>query len=182
MERSVLEALVENHRRFLRFLEARVGDRATAEDILQEAFARGFPAELAADEESAVAWFWRVLRNAAIDHHRRSGAAGRALEAFARELDEAVEPPPDVRDEVCRCIGELATTLKPEYASALQRVEVEGATLKDYAVEAGITANNAGVRLHRARAALRRQVAASCGTCADHGCVDCTCSHAPAPR
>jgi len=35
-----LTVLVENQRAFLRYLEGRVGDRALAEDILQEAFAR----------------------------------------------------------------------------------------------------------------------------------------------
>ena len=33
-------ALLENHRAFLSYLERRVGDRALAEDILQEAFAK----------------------------------------------------------------------------------------------------------------------------------------------
>jgi hypothetical protein len=47
--------------------------------------------------------------------------------------------------------------------------------VKDYAVEAGLTANNAGVRVFRARDALRKQVSRSCGTCAEHGCLDCTC-------
>jgi len=37
---AALEALVENRHLFLRFLESRVGDRATAEDILQEGFGR----------------------------------------------------------------------------------------------------------------------------------------------
>ena len=32
--------LLENHRAFLRYLERRVGDRALAEDILQDAFAK----------------------------------------------------------------------------------------------------------------------------------------------
>ena len=32
--------LLENHRAFLRYLERPVGDRALAEDILQEAFAK----------------------------------------------------------------------------------------------------------------------------------------------
>jgi hypothetical protein len=27
----------------------------------------------------------------------------------------------------------------------------------------------------RAREALRKQVAVSCGTCAEHGCLNCTC-------
>jgi RNA polymerase sigma-70 factor (ECF subfamily) len=37
---DVISSLVENHREFLRFLERRVGNRAVAEDILQEAFVR----------------------------------------------------------------------------------------------------------------------------------------------
>jgi hypothetical protein len=39
----------------------------------------------------------------------------------------------------------------------------------------GLSANNAGVRVFRARAALRSQVTRSCGSCATHGCLDCTC-------
>ena len=35
-----LAALVDNHRAFLAYLERRVGDRALAEDILQDAFIR----------------------------------------------------------------------------------------------------------------------------------------------
>jgi RNA polymerase sigma-70 factor (ECF subfamily) len=31
------------------------------------------------------------------------------------------------------------------------------------------------VRLHRARAALKTRLEQSCGTCATHGCLDCTC-------
>ena len=76
-------------------------------------------------------------------------------------------------------MAELAATLKPEYADALRRIEVEGVAVKDYAEGAGISASNAGVRIFRAREALRKQVARSCGTCADHGCLDCTCEEAP---
>lgn len=69
----------------------------------------------------------------------------------------------------------LAGTLKPEYASALKRIELDGLAVKDYAAEVGISSNNAAVRVFRAREALRKQVARSCGTCADHGCLDCAC-------
>lgn len=168
--------LVANHRSFLAFLEKRVGSRAVAEDILQDAFARGLDKlESLRDEESAVAWFYRMLRNAVIDHHRRGAARARGMEAFAREIEHDPAPSPDLKQTICRCIGELAATLKPEYASALQRVEIDGVAVKDYAEEAGISSNNGAVRVHRAREALRKQVARSCGTCAEHGCVDCTC-------
>jgi len=174
--REVAEVLVENHRAFLAFLERRVGRRDVAEDVLQEAFARSLRAPPAlGSEESAIAWFYRVLRNAVIDHYRRGGTSQRALDGLARELEAQVEPDLDTRNAVCRCVASLAGTLKPEYAAALRRVEVDGISVREYADEAGVTANNAGVRLFRAREALRKRVASTCGACAEHGCLDCTC-------
>ncbi|HLL25607.1 MAG TPA: sigma-70 family RNA polymerase sigma factor [Kofleriaceae bacterium] len=173
---AVIDALVANHRAFLAFVERRVGNRALAEEILQDALVKSL-AKADTIDESAVGWFYRVLRNAIIDHHRRTANAAKRLDAFA------AEPPtddPELHAEVCRCVKALAATLKPEYAEALQRIEVDGVSVKDYADEVGITASNAGVRVFRAREALKKQVARSCGTCATHGCVDCTCSR-PAP-
>lgn len=172
---SVVETLVANHRRFLGFLERRTGDRALAEDLLQEAFVRSLERlETLRTDESAIAWFYRVLRNSVIDHHRRRGTAARSLDGLAREL-EAEVPSVELEQEICRCVGELARTLKPEYADALQRVELGGIAVKEYAAQVGISASNAGVRIFRAREALRRQVAVACGTCAEHGCFDCHC-------
>ncbi len=172
---AVLSTLLENHRRFLAFLEKRVGDRATAEDLLQSAFVRGFERlGTIRDSESVVAWFFRLLRNAVVDHHRRGASRLRATE----DLDPGREPAaPDVEtaNAICRCILGLADTLKPEYAAALRRVEVEGLSVQAFAAEAGITANNAAVRLFRAREALRQRLGATCRTCAEHGCLDCTC-------
>ncbi len=171
----VANVLVENHRAFLRFVERRVGDRALAEDLLQDAFTRNLDRLSDVADEGLVPWFYRVLRNAAIDRHRRKGAEERALAAFTQELADAAQPAEDVHREICACVGRLASTLKSEYAEVLRVVDVEGTPVKDFADTAGLTTSNAGVRLFRAREALRKQVAASCGTCADHGCVDCSC-------
>lgn len=172
---EVQRVLVENHRAFLAFLERRVGSREVAEDILQEAFTRGLArADTIRDEESTLAWFYRALRNAVIDHYRRDDVKRRGLEGFARELDP-VTASHETADAVCRCVLSLAETLKPEYAEAIQRIDVEGIAVKDFAERVGISASNAGVRVFRAREALRRQVSRSCGTCAEHGCLDCTC-------
>lgn len=172
---EVVSTLVENHRRFLAFLERRLGDRGQAEELLQAAFVRGIERSgtLRANE-SAVAWFFRLLRNALVDHHRRAQNRVRAASDFDPE-NEPAEPAPETKAEICRCILGLADTLKPEYALALKSVEVEGRSVQDFAVEAGISANNASVRLFRAREALRKRVSATCGTCADHGCLDCSC-------
>lgn len=180
MNPELAQQLVENHRQFLSFLERRLGDRALAEDILQDAFVKTIVKdEDERDETSAVAWFYRTLRNAVIDHYRRSSVRGRALESLAREMQDAVEPPPEMLDEICGCVTRLATTLKPEYALAIRRIDVDGAPVQDFAAEAGITPNNASVRVFRAREALRKQVRTSCGTCAEHGCIQCSCSRKP---
>jgi RNA polymerase sigma factor (sigma-70 family) len=181
MTQAEIAELVAGHRELLGFVERRVGSRAAAEDILQDALVRSLGrAEDLPDEGSAVAWLYRILRNAIVDHHRRGGASERALAALAGELGDDTEPPPDARDSVCRCVGHLAETLKPDYAAAIRRVDVDGVAVQAFAAEAGITSNNASVRLHRAREALRVQVRAACGTCADHGCLDCTCGRLPA--
>jgi RNA polymerase sigma factor (sigma-70 family) len=172
---EVARVLVDNHRAFLAFLERRVGSREAAEDILQEAFTRGIDrAGTLRDEESVLAWFYRTLRNAVVDHYRRNDARRRNLETFAASLEPAVADV-ETKDEVCKCVLALAETLKPEYAEAIRRIDVEGAAVKAFAAEKGMSSSNAGVRVFRAREALRKQVARSCGTCADHGCLDCTC-------
>src|SRR5690606_10048776 len=152
-----------------------VGDRALAEDLLQDAFTRNLDRLSDVPDEGLVPWFYRVLRNAAIDRHRRKGAEERALAAFTQELADTAQPAEDLHREICACVGRLASTLKPEYAEVLRAVDIEETPVKTFAEKAGLTASNAGVRLFRAREALRKQVAASCGTCAEHGCIDCSC-------
>ena len=173
---AALALLLENHRAFLRYLERRVGDRELAEDILQDAFTKVMdrPDKAPADE-GVVPWFYRLLRNAAIDQFRRRGAASRALEGFAKELETYTAPEPELEAEVCACVIRLAATLKPEYAEALQAIDVQGTQVKAFAEQQGLSASNAGVRVFRAREALKKRVTESCGTCAEHGCRNCTC-------
>lgn len=172
---DILATLVASHREFLGFVQRRVGDAALAEEIVQEAFVRSLD-KLDSVRETAVGWFYRVLRNAIIDHHRRHEVVGRRHGAYQAEQRLETDLDEDLHRVACACVAELATTLKPEYATALRRIEVDGISVKDYADEAGISSNNAGVRIFRAREALRRQVERSCGTCATHGCLDCTCA------
>ena len=177
LEASVpVAALLENHRAFLRYLERRVGDRALAEDILQDAFAKVVARpEQAPSDEAVVPWFYRALRNAAADQFRRREAAARTFEAFARELRTEEVPNIETAAEICACVSRLAATLKPEYAEVLQAIEVEGTPVKMFAQQKGLSIGNAAVRVFRAREALRKRVIESCGICAEHGCLDCTC-------
>lgn len=172
---DVVSKLVASHRELLRFVEKRVGDRALAEDILQDAFVRSIERGAEIREDTALAWLYRTLRNAIVDTYRRRGASIRRLEALARELEAESAPDAELERTICGCVEELAATLKPEYGAALRRVEIDGVAVKDLAREAGITENNAAVRVFRARRALADRVRTACGTCADHGCLDCHC-------
>ena len=175
---EAIAQLVKGHREFLAFLERRVESRAVAEDILQAAFTRGLERGSDVKDEKVVAWFYRVLRNAVIDHYRQRSTTARAMEAWGREFPDVQEPEAELRQEICRCVSGLLETLKPEYREALRIVDLEEGKLKDLAQQSGITAENAAVRVHRARAALRRRIEQACGTCSVHGCLDCSCEKA----
>lgn len=170
-----LEALLLGHRaRFLGFLERRLGGRADAEEVLQAAYLRALERGLPDDDvEGVVAWFYRVLRNGLADRGRRRDAERRSVERLARELDGASVP--ELLQAVCACMHDLLPTLKPEYARVVRAVDLEERPLAEVAAGAGITVNNATVRLHRARQALKKQLLRTCGACAAHGCLECRC-------
>lgn len=173
---AAIQQLVDSHRQFLAFLQGRVESRAVAEDILQSAFVRGLErGGDVRDDESAVAWFYRVLRNAVIDHYRHRASTERALEGWGKEFIAHEAPQAELQQAICQCISSLVGTLKPEYQQALRIVDLDEGSLKDLAEHSGTTAGNAAVRVHRAREALRKQVRTVCGSCAEHGCMDCHC-------
>lgn len=180
MSEEVVRVLVASHARFLAFLTPRVGGAAAAEEILQAAFVKGVErgGDLR-DAESAVAWFFRLLRNAVVDHYRHQDAERRALEREALEAPATTELESALEAQICGCMKDLLPTLKPEYADVLRRVDLDGTPVAEVALALGTSSNNTSVRLHRARQALKRQLELTCGTCTEHGCLDCSCKHRP---
>lgn len=177
MRKDIHEAtasLAEMHSRFLQFLRGRIGEAAAAEDILQAAYVRALEHEAQLREsDSSVAWFYRILRNAVADHFRQAAVRSRAAEQIAAETMESYEL--ELEAKACACIREAIRALKPGYRDALERVDLGGESVESFAEAAGASANNAYVRLHRARKALARKLMQVCGTCAQHHCTDCAC-------
>jgi RNA polymerase sigma-70 factor (ECF subfamily) len=85
-------------------------------------------------------------------------------------------PPPGSARRPCPCAHQEASRLKPAYAEVLESVHQTDQPIASFAARAGLTVNNATVRLHRARRALRERVLDRCGACADDGCHDCDCA------
>lgn len=163
---------------FKAFLQARVGD--DAEDLIQSglikamAHAGDFPTP-----EHVTAWFYRVLRNAVIDHYRRHGVVRRRDEAYGTLLsslgEDIAAAPPGWEKQICACLGGVIATLPARQAELLRRVDLAGAAVHEVARDLGITANNASVTLHRARQELRKKLMNFCGACAADACLDCHC-------
>lgn len=172
----LLARLTAERGRFVAFARRRLGSDADAEDIVQQGFARA--AEKLVDlreVDRVVPWFYRVLRRLIADHQARRAMGARKLEELALAMVEAT---PEERAS-CACALGLMDQLRPEYADILRRVDLEDQALDQAAAALGITPNNAGVRLHRARARLRADVQALCGTpgatTVQSACGACTC-------
>lgn len=174
---QVVAVLLENRQRFLGFLRSRVDSIEDAEEILQAAFVRSLQkADQIRDTESAIAWFFRLLRNAVVDHHRRKAAARRGFETLIEQPPaETGMDDPALQNVICTCVHALFDLLKPEYTEMIRRVDLAEEDITSVAAALDITPGNARVRLHRARMALRDELERMCRTCATHGCLDCNC-------
>lgn len=179
MPDTTLDSLLARHAAFLSFVQHRVGNRALAEDILQTAYVRAMERSGSLrEQDSAVAWFYSVLRHAIIDHFRRSTTESGALARWAAEVEHSrADGASDAftRGLVCRCIENVLPSLQPSYAEILREVDLAEEPLTEFAEHHGVTPGNAAVRAHRARAALKRELARVCGVCSEHACLDCTC-------
>ena len=176
MTETTFDQLLAQRRQFLSFVLRRVPDYALAEDIVQAGYLRAFQhRDDFKQSEPVSAWFYRLLRNAVIDSYRRHASEERALDAWSRELERSAELPSDLEEEVCACLIGILDGLKPEYSEVLRAIDLGEQRLRDFAEQHSLSASAAGVRIHRARAAIRKQLLRVCATCAEHGCADCTC-------
>ena len=177
---SSLQDLLDQRARFLAFVKRRVHDPELAEDILQTAYVRALEKSSGLrDDGSVVAWFYAVLRNAVIDHFRRRASEATAYSRWAQDLisENTTEPDPLTRTFVCGCIEHVLPELHPPYAELLREVDLSEVPLSEFAARHNLTVGNAAVRAHRARGALRKQLAITCGACSAHGCMACDCKH-----
>lgn len=168
---------------FRAFLVARVGE-AEAEDILQNGLLKAVQrAGELQDDAKLTAWFYRLLRNALVDHYRARGASRRrddALATLAESLGEDVAAAPvGWEAQLCTCLGSVVDTLKPRQAELLRRVDLNGEPVQAAAGALKLTPNSASVALHRARKELRTRLEAFCGACAEGACLDCNCEPVP---
>jgi RNA polymerase sigma-70 factor (ECF subfamily) len=170
---DIARQLIDERETFVAFVRNRVGDPELADDIVQDSFVKAMKhAGELRENESAVAWFYRILRRTIIDAYRRREARTRALDAFEAEQEMTAEE----ERTLCGCLRLLIPTLKPEYAEVIERVELRGEPMESVAKDLQLSASNLRVRLHRGRKQLQERLEQTCRVCAKHGCLDCDCA------
>ena len=175
---AIEAALNTHYSDFRRYLSRRVGDRATAEDVLQNFCIRVIQSgtELR-DENSAVGWLYTVLRSVLTDHYRkearRRGDNTRYVQDQLVLSEKSTET--DHGAGLCGCISDLVPDLRPEYGEVLRRVDFNEEPREQVGADLGISQKNLRVRLHRARQAVGVLLKGHCSGCCDDGFRDCFC-------
>lgn len=160
MNDSEFEKLLERYGAALRRISASWERHPAAqEDLLQEilvALWRALPGFRG--ECSERAFVFRVAMNRALTHRYRKAVEADSLDETTEPADPA--PTPEARaaatqslEQLMRALHELPLPLRQILTLAL-----EGLDRGEIAEVLGITENNAGVRLSRARKALRQQM------------------------
>ncbi len=143
-----------SYSRLLGTLVGVLGDRAAAEDCLQESFERAFRAWPAwRPDAPAEAWLHRIAINAAVSHQRRQRLreAGELVRRLGRPA-----PPPDPADAAAT--GELVAALRrlpAKQSAAIVLRHYHGYSNREIAYALGIPERTVASRLAAAKIRLR---------------------------
>ena len=154
-----------HHGRVLQAAYRVTGNAADAEDALQAVFLRLARREeaLPGDIEGAGAYLQRAGINAGLDLvRRRRREAGTPLDEIAPLVADASEAPPDAehrRRVLAQWLRGALARLPQQAAEAFALQFFEGRDHQEIAAALGTTRNNVAVLLHRARRALREEIA-----------------------
>lgn len=180
LDATVTQRLLDCRREFLSFFRRRLNRPEDAEDALQDFCLKVVrSAEMLGNGEKIDPWLSRILRNTLTDHYRRRATRQSAEAAYGLEMQTAVIGiPAELDEKPCFCIHHSLSALKPDYAEILTRADLNEERREQIATDLGLTTNNVGVRLHRARQALKAKLEEICPICPDRVGMGCNCEPA----
>jgi RNA polymerase sigma factor (sigma-70 family) len=176
IEEAVIASLREGHQEFLRFVSRRTQNLDDAEDILQDFYLKAIRSARTIKERGALkGWLAKVLRRTLTDYYRRASVRRTALLRLQISEGLVVKIDDDAERTVCSCLYRILPTMPTEYAQLIWQVDLLGRPRSRVAKALGISPNNLGVRLHRARRVLQSALLRFCTTCPTHGFLNCAC-------
>lgn len=144
----------ERYARVVSAVRVIVSDRATAEDVAQEAFARAYLSWAKLwPEGNPVGWVHRVATNLAISWRRRAAREVRAIARLGRRTELTV-PAPEAHPE----LHEAVRALPPRQRAAVALHYTLGLSMEQAAEAMGCRPGTVKSLLHAARERLRNQL------------------------
>jgi RNA polymerase sigma-70 factor (ECF subfamily) len=146
------------------FIQRRVRDPHSAEDILQDVFLKiHLRIGTLHQHDRVAAWIYQVARNAIADYYR----AQRPITGLPETLVMHAElPGDDVVGELLPCVAAMVDALPDIYREALRLTEYEGLSQKELSEQLGISFSGAKSRVQRAK--LKQQLLGCCHFQLDH--------------
>ena len=162
------------------FAAARVRNRATAQDLVQETFLAAIKARGSfAGRSSERSWLFGILRNKLADYYRLQnrevalpdpetplaeeqgafGTSGLGREGWVMKLAPKAWETPDetlVSKEFHEVLKSCLSRLPDKVAQVFLLREIDGVASEEICKDLGVSPNNLWVMLHRARMGLRR--------------------------
>jgi RNA polymerase sigma factor (sigma-70 family) len=180
LEEAVIASLREGHREFLRFVSRRTRSIEDAEDVLQDFYLKAIRSARTIKEPGALkGWLAQVLRRTLADYYRRAGVRNAALKRLEVSEGSPMRIADDADRAVCNCLYRILPTMPAEYSQLIWQIDLLGQPRRIVAKRLDTSPNTLGVRLHRARRALRAALLQFCTTCPIHGFLNCACEPHP---
>jgi len=173
-ENSFSDIYKEYYPKIAHYLTRLVGNHE-AEDVAQIVFEKvGNNLSDFKGESTISTWIFKIATNAALDKlksssYKRSSSGSLAPVPLqtVENLDLAFNKPtsPDqkvIRDEMSECVREFVDHLPMDYRTILVLKELEGFTNNEIAEILQLSLDAAKIRLHRARARLKKEMENGC--------------------
>jgi len=147
--------------RIYAFLRSQLGTAVDAEDVTSQVFVKAYEAYARYEPRHATpsAWLFQIARNAALDHHRRSGRRLKMERALAHQPEALADPGVMAQEriayrELMHAVAEL-----PERQREVIGLRHSGLTFLEVGQLMSCSEDAAKMLYHRALKALRDAVA-----------------------
>ena len=152
-----LEQAYADHARVLYgFVVNAVDDRAEAEDLVQEVFARAWRSSSRYDPDrgSVRTWLFAIARNLVLDAHRARTRRPRVVGEVTDDVEPPTAGPEDAVVDRVRIVEALAR-LSPEHRQVVTAVHLDGLTYAQVSKATGVPGPTLRTRVFHGLRAMR---------------------------
>lgn len=148
------------------YINLRLSDNIHTDDILQDIFIKIYEnLESLNDFNKIESWIIKIAKNKLTDYYRKKGLNTFDINKMKLQNTEDNKPEDDIeikKENVVSGLKMIIDGLPEKYATALQKVEIEGKRQVHFANELGISISGAKSRVQRGRKKLKEALENCC--------------------